>query len=66
MITINGKEFSSSLPTTIRQLFAELKTDINQGIAIAVNNEVIPKKEWETRTVSDNDNIILIKATQGG
>ena len=40
---------------------------INQfGIAIAVNNVVIPKSEWEKYTVQDNDNILIINAIFGG
>ncbi len=37
-----------------------------KGIAVAVNNTVIPKTEWQTKTLNENDKITIIKATQGG
>ncbi len=36
------------------------------GIALAVNNIVIPKKEWNQTLLQEGDRITLIKATQGG
>ncbi|MEO8759802.1 MAG: sulfur carrier protein ThiS [Bacteroidia bacterium] len=37
-----------------------------KGIAVAVNNTVIPKTEWATKILNENDKITIIKATQGG
>lgn len=36
------------------------------GVAIAVNNTVIPKKEWGNYLLKNQDAILIIKATQGG
>lgn len=36
------------------------------GIALAVNETVIPKNEWEKFQLQDNDKVLIIKATQGG
>ena len=36
------------------------------GIAIAVNENVIPKKEWTNYLLKEHDKILIIKATQGG
>ena len=36
------------------------------GMALAVNNSVVPRIEWENYFVKENDKVILIKATQGG
>lgn len=36
------------------------------GIAIALANNVVPKSEWETTQLEENQNILIIKATQGG
>jgi sulfur carrier protein len=38
----------------------------SQGIAIAVNNTVVPKVQWPETPLQENDKIIIIKATQGG
>ena len=37
-----------------------------KGIAVAVNNQIIPKMNWEKYTVSENDKLMVIQATQGG
>lgn len=37
-----------------------------KGIAVAVNNEVIPKKEWNYNYLKENDKILVLRATQGG
>ena len=37
-----------------------------QGIAVAINDEVIPKVNWEKIALQKNDRLMLIRATQGG
>lgn len=37
-----------------------------KGIAVAVNNSVVPKAEWNTYEVKSADKITIIRATQGG
>jgi len=37
-----------------------------KGIAIAINSIVIPKSEWNNYTLSSNDQLLIITATQGG
>lgn len=64
-ITVNS-EFKnindSSLNTLINQLLGE-KT---KGVAIAVNQTIIPKQDWKTTSLKEKDNVLIIKATQGG
>jgi sulfur carrier protein len=36
------------------------------GIAIAVNEEVIPKGEWKDFVLQPLDKVFVIRATQGG
>lgn len=36
------------------------------GIAIAVNQNVIPKDSWDEFVLNENDQVMLIRATQGG
>ena len=37
-----------------------------KGIAVALNNSVILKDNWPITTINQNDNILIITATQGG
>jgi sulfur carrier protein len=36
------------------------------GIAVAINGEVKPKAGWEEVQLCENDDVLIIKATQGG
>ena len=37
-----------------------------QGMAVAVNNQVIQKVKWNEYILNENDKITVIRATQGG
>ena len=43
-----------------------LQMSSTNGIALAVNERVISKSDWEKFELKENDKILLIKATQGG
>ena len=51
--------------STLTQLAAQLELPV-QGIAIAVNNKMIPRSEWEKFALQENDNLVVIKAACGG
>lgn len=36
------------------------------GIAVALNDMVVPRSKWETKELSDNDQVTVITATAGG
>jgi sulfur carrier protein len=38
----------------------------SKGIAVAVNNQVIPKTDWGNTILQDKDSVLIITATQGG
>ncbi|GAA4044604.1 hypothetical protein GCM10022409_33330 [Hymenobacter glaciei] len=37
-----------------------------RGLAVAVNDAVVPRAEWPTHAVQPHDRITIIRATQGG
>lgn len=37
-----------------------------QNIAIALDNTVVPKAQWETTAVRNGSQLLIIKAVQGG
>ncbi|MTI22064.1 sulfur carrier protein ThiS [Fulvivirga sp. RKSG066] len=54
---------------TASKLFEVLKSqalETKKGIAVAVNDEVIHRTDWETKQLKENDRILVITATQGG
>ncbi len=36
------------------------------GIAVALNDMVVPRSKWETKKLSENDQVTVITATAGG
>lgn len=66
-LTINNqkKHFTQHVLTVQALLNIEAPARQN-GIAVAVNNTVIPKTDWDNHTLSPTDQILIITATQGG
>jgi sulfur carrier protein len=56
-------------PADALSIQAMLDIEIPQkqnGIAVAINNTVIPKPSWKTHKLNETDDILIISATQGG
>ncbi len=65
-IEVNNLPIECDEGLTISQLLV-LKQRVNvDGLAIAINNVVIPKSNWETTKLNENDKLIFIGATAGG
>ncbi len=50
---------------TLQEIISELGISVN-GIAVAVNENIIAKTVWNTTTLQQNDEVLVIRATQGG
>ena len=64
-IKVNNKQQEISENTSVQQLVEQLNIPTN-GIAIAINNNVVTKSEWNSKTINNNDDVLIIKSTQGG
>lgn len=65
-LKLNGKMIESNAATLI-ELLAEQGVDAAQpGIAVAVNDAVIPRSAWPEKPVDEGDRIEVITAMQGG
>jgi sulfur carrier protein len=66
-LIVNGKEVETGPDVTVEGLLEQsLKTDGRDGIAVAVNGEVVPKGYWNERTLQADDRVEIIRAAQGG
>ena len=63
-VSVNNKEVETGA-TTLSQLTEELSLPA-QGIAIAVNNRMVPRTEWADYALTEGISIIIIKAACGG
>lgn len=59
------KQFSNQ-NLTIQDLMDLEMPEKQSGIAIALNDTVIPKSHWSNHNLSSSDSILIITATQGG
>ncbi len=59
------KQFPTDSLTVQALLDLEIPKKQN-GIAVAINNTVIPKSDWNSHPIQETDDILIISATQGG
>ena len=59
------KQFATDSLTVQTLLDLEIPEKQN-GIAVAINNTVIPKSNWNIHPLHETDEILIISATQGG
>ncbi|MDQ3393048.1 MAG: sulfur carrier protein ThiS [Bacteroidota bacterium] len=65
-IFINKEKTEIGKGQSLGDLLLELNIAAFKGIAIAINNNIIPKASWEIQHLQDQDHVTIIKATQGG
>ncbi|MFS4431261.1 sulfur carrier protein ThiS [Chryseobacterium sp. S90] len=54
------------LPENLEALLAIELPGKKKGIAVALNNRIIPLTFWAETILSNNDSVLIITATQGG
>lgn len=64
-IHVNHESKSIAETSNLNMLLSQLNIS-RQGIAVAINNQIITKTQWEQTLLSENDNVTIITATQGG
>jgi sulfur carrier protein len=64
-LTINDKEVEFT-GTTLTELLNMHGFGGRSGIAIAVNEMVIPRQEWQFHELNEGDDILIISPAQGG
>lgn len=62
---VNSKEYQLADNASVATLAEELQLP-KSGVAVAVNNQIVKKDEWQSTVLKENDKIIIIKAVCGG
>ena len=66
MIYVNG-EPRERHGATIAELLADLGVEPRaRGVAVALDGEVVPRAEWDERTVNEGQRVEALSAMQGG
>jgi sulfur carrier protein len=61
-MTVNGEERDLTDGTTV----ADLVGDRTRGVAVAVNDEVVPRGLWPAATLRAGDRVEILEPRQGG
>ena len=66
-IKVNGETKAVSPGLTLQQLLSDLEIDPSRpGIAVAIDQEVVPRTEWKETEIQPDNEIEIIRAAQGG
>lgn len=65
-IFVNDKPTQVENNISIVSLLKSMDIESFQGIAIGINDQVIPQSEWNSKLINENDKILIIRASQGG
>jgi sulfur carrier protein len=65
-IAINNESYTFDENTSLENAIETLELKETNGIALALNEEIIPRSEWQKTILYDEDKIIIIGAVAGG
>ena len=65
-VTVNDKVTTLFEPASLFELLAHLELVDRKGVAVAVNQEVVPRQLWPECQLAEGDGVTVIEATQGG
>jgi sulfur carrier protein len=64
---VNGEERDVPAGASVAELVEIAGAGVGErGVAVAVDGEVVPRAEWESRALSEGENVEVVRAVQGG
>jgi sulfur carrier protein len=64
-LVVNGEDRTLDGSATVAALVDEIGCG-TKGVAVAVNDEVVPRSTWSARALVEGDRVEVLKAAQGG
>jgi len=65
-IRVNDQSREVAAEIALAELASALGLVERKGVAVAINDEVVPRAAWAGRRLVEGDRILVIQATQGG
>ena len=65
-LSVNDEARELAEGSSLQALLAELGLEAKKGLAVAVNQAVVPSLQWSATALSEGDEVLVIQATQGG
>ena len=64
-VSVNGEHRTVPAGTTVAELVADV-TPAPRGVAVAVNDAVVPRSQWQSTPLGDADRVEVLTAVPGG
>ena len=62
---INGKEMDLGNDITVNEVIEKLELSV-ETVVVEINKEIIPKNEYGSKRVKQDDNVVLVSFVGGG
>lgn len=66
MVVYVNQNIHKTEETLLLAILKEIGINSTEGVALAVNQTVIPRTQWQHFSLNENDKVTVIRATQGG
>jgi len=64
-ITLNGETHELADPVTVRELLERLEVE-PKAVAVEVDEEIVPKSEYASKTITGGETVEIIRFYPGG
>ena len=65
-IEFNGEPIETKEELSLFQLLEQYQLQDRKGIAVAVDNNVVPRQQWNETQLNEGKKIVVFTAAQGG
>lgn len=65
-IEFNGEQLLAEEKLTLHDLLRKYNLQDRKGIAVAIDNTVVPRDSWRETELTDGKKIVVFTAAQGG
>jgi sulfur carrier protein len=66
LVTINGEQRGLPDGATVASLLQSLHRSDGRGVAVAVDDRVVPRSAWTSTELADGARVEVLAAVQGG
>lgn len=65
-VRVNDEAHTFDRDASVLSALQKLGLAERRGIAVAIDDTVVTRSQWEKRTLADGQRLLIIQATQGG
>lgn len=67
LVSLNGEPRELPEPATVQAAIREVGgADGGRGVAVAVDGQVVPRREWQRTELREGQRVEIVHAVQGG